>query len=1158
MYVFDFRLVHFCNNSLPGKMKIHQILPFVLLLLMSSAAIRAEQSAPADSAKPASAEVGDKDVRAKIEALNKRQGLDEALKTKVLAIYQEAEENLTQGDKHAAQAAAFGAALKTAPQQTRRLREEVAASQRRADKPKGEDWSAIPTEELEQRLIIEKSKAASLDDQIKDKETALLLQNNRPEAIREELAAAKQALDAARDQLASTQADASSPLESEARLLALKTRIARLAEELKMLDAEALSNPMRIELLKAELQWLEVQRGERDPIIESIDEQLADRRQQEAQRLQDALSQAEKELSGKHVLIQQVTRQNLQYTRDLQEINGKNEKFTEQKNSLDAFAAAIDNDFKSAEKKIDLAGLSPALGKILREQRRILANQERYLPRPGSLQDETSAASLAQFNVDDELQQLANVDTALKGLMRSGVDPNWPLEQRMMVQAELRVLLNSKKELLSRLSESYAAFLHTLGDYDFARRQLVSEIEVFATFLDERLLWVPSSEPLNLSFFTGLYVSTQWLLSPANWLGAAGDLLDAALARPFGTLLAALLLGFAQLARMRIKPWLAGALEKADKVYADSFINSLAALMFAMLLALPSTGLIYGLGWLLEGNWQSADFSKAVGAGLKTASVPLLLLQFFYRLFEADGIAVKHFQWQKDNALLLRRHFAWMRFVSVPCAFLVYCAGASKSAVHGDSLGRLALLALMTAMAVFFGRVLNPRSGLLKSHMQLYPLGWVSRLRYCWYPAVYLPPLIVIGFAAAGYYLSAVELQQKLIETLRLAFGLIVVRELVIRWLTLANRQLAIQNARQKRRAAMLGEKTVAGDEDPLVLGGEHLVDIPKINAQTIKLTNVLLAFGALAGAGIIWRNILPAFSFLERIVLWKHLDVVDNQEVLLPVTLANILLAGFYIFMTVVAVRNFSGVMELLVFRRLPVEAGGRYAVNQLATYVLIAAGFLAVANELGGKWADVQWLVAALGVGLGFGLQEIFANFVSGIILLFERPVRVGDTVTIGDVTGKVSRIQMRATTLIDWDQKEMIVPNKTFITSHLVNWSLSDAITRVVIPLGIAYGSNVEQAHRVLLETVKSTPLVLAEPEPSVLFIGFGESSLNFSIRIFVSELSHRLQATHNIHLRLERAMREHGIVIPFPQRDVHIRAPGSGDGRGDEGREYETVA
>jgi potassium efflux system protein len=185
------------------------------------------------------------------------------------------------------------------------------------------------------------------------------------------------------------------------------------------------------------------------------------------------------------------------------------------------------------------------------------------------------------------------------------------------------------------------------------------------------------------------------------------------------------------------------------------------------------------------------------------------------------------------------------------------------------------------------------------------------------------------------------------------------------------------------------------------------------------------------------------------------------------------------------------------------------------------------------------VQWLIAALSVGLGFGLQEIFANLVSGIILLFERPIRVGDTVTIGDISGKVSQIQMRATHIVDADEKELIVPNKSFITDKLVNWALSSQITGLVIPLGISYGSDVDFAHKVITDTVLSTPCVLAEPKSSVYFVKFGESALEFSIRVYVSELSHRMPVTHDLHLRLYKVLAEHNIEIAVPQREVHIR-------------------
>jgi len=180
----------------------------------------------------------------------------------------------------------------------------------------------------------------------------------------------------------------------------------------------------------------------------------------------------------------------------------------------------------------------------------------------------------------------------------------------------------------------------------------------------------------------------------------------------------------------------------------------------------------------------------------------------------------------------------------------------------------------------------------------------------------------------------------------------------------------------------------------------------------------------------------------------------------------------------------------------------------------------------------------VAALGVGLGFGLQEIVANFVCGLIILFERPFRVGDMVTIGDQTGKVTIIQIRATTVTDWDRRELIVPNKEFITGKLINWSLSDPITRVVIPVGVAYGSDTQETEKLLLKIARENQMVLSQPEPSALFLGFGDNSLNFELRVFVRGMDNRLPVTHHLHLAIEREFRTAGINIAFPQRDIHL--------------------
>ncbi len=1114
---------------------------FLFSFLLGSSTAWAKTQKPDAISKNATFELNKEGLQTKIEAINSRQGLDEALKSKLLSVYQTALDNLSNSADYTARTNDFNLAIKQAPEYTKKRLKDIEQITAKIAKQKPEDFNRIPTEELDQRLIIEKGKVSNLDEQQNKQESELLLQQSRPQLIRTETVIARQDIESSQKKLTLPADRASTTLETEARLAYLKTLIEARTAELKMLDIEAISNPSRVELLKAELRLLELQKNALIPVITTIDNLLTERRQQAAQTMENALSQAESELAGKHTLIQDYTRENIQYSRDLQAIATKIDSYTEQKAKLDLLASDLDSDFKNAEKKISLAGLSPALGKILREQRRNITSQDQFKLQSEAIQEETAGTSLEQFKIEDQLKQLSDIDAKLKDIMEQQVDYQMPPDQRMMIQAELRVLLNSQDDLLNKLSVDYTTYLRILGDFDFARQQMAVIANKFALYLDENLLWVKSSDPINIHYIASLFHSTQWLLSPVNWMSLIKDTYRMVRESPFLIAFGILSFVLVMLYEKQAKKQLAAITIKTRKLSTDRFNYTLQALAYTLVLVLPIPLLSYYLGWFLSGSLHISDFSKAMGEGLQSSAAPLIFLQFFYHLFSEQGIARSHFQWQKSTVTLLRKQFSWMRFIAIPAVFIMTSTQASHFSVHSDSIGRLALILLLLAIAVFFGVLLKPSRGILADAMSQKPEGKLNQLRYVWYPTIIGLPLVIIGFAAAGYYLSAVELQQKFIISLRLAFLAIIIHALVFRWLNLINRQLALKNAQNKRKASLLAQKHhSAGSDEPLILVDEQLVDIPKINAQTIRLLNVFIALSLTIGFWMIWKNILPAFSFLEHIELWQHKVNIDNQESYQAITLINLLLAGLYLFITVVSVRNFPGLMELLLFRRIAIEAGGRYAVNQLAKYVLITIGFISVANELGGSWSQVQWLVAALSVGLGFGLQEIFANLVSGIILLFERPIRVSDTVTIGDITGTVSRIQMRATTLIDADQKEHVVPNKTFITSQLVNWSLSDAITRVVIPVGIAYGSDVDLAHKVMLDTVMSMPMVLADPEPCVLMVGFGDNALDFSIRVFVSEVINRMPVTHEVYRRLEIALREHKIEIPFPQRDIHIRS------------------
>jgi len=225
-------------------------------------------------------------------------------------------------------------------------------------------------------------------------------------------------------------------------------------------------------------------------------------------------------------------------------------------------------------------------------------------------------------------------------------------------------------------------------------------------------------------------------------------------------------------------------------------------------------------------------------------------------------------------------------------------------------------------------------------------------------------------------------------------------------------------------------------------------------------------------------------------------------------------------------------------LFRRL--GPGERYAYSTIVKYAVVLAGVAIAFDAIGIGWSSIQWLVAAVGLGLGFGLQEIFANFISGLIILFERPIRVGDTVSVGEVNGTVSRIRIRATWITAFDRKELIVPNKEFVTGRLINWTLSDAILRVSIPVGVAYGSDTDRVIEVLNQVARESRRVLRDPRPQVLFLGFGDSSLSFELRVFVRNAEQLFPVRHDLHMAIDKAFREAGIEIAFPQRDLHLRS------------------
>ena len=391
-----------------------------------------------------------------------------------------------------------------------------------------------------------------------------------------------------------------------------------------------------------------------------------------------------------------------------------------------------------------------------------------------------------------------------------------------------------------------------------------------------------------------------------------------------------------------------------------------------------------------------------------------------------------------------------------------------------------------------------------------------------------------------------------------LVLGLIVLRALVQRWLLLQIRHRAIAQARE--RAALRRQQREKEAESPAAAEPEAIaipedkLDVAAINKQTLQLLRMVLIVVGFAALWGIWAEALPALGMLRELPpLWsvtqeasETLPTADGgtqvhgYTATIPITLADLGLAVVVTLLTIVAFRNIPGLLEITILQRLPIDAGGRFAATAITRYAITVVGVIIAFAQIGVGWSKVQWLVAAMSVGLGFGLQEIFANLVSGLVLLFERPIRIGDTVTVADITGTVTRIRTRATTVVGWDRKELIIPNKEFITGNVVNWTLSDSTLRIIVPVGIAYGSDTQLARKVLTRIVNEHPSVLEDPAPRVMFVGFGDSALNFEVRAFIGTIDHYLSTIDELTGAIDQEFRNAKIEIAFPQRDIHIRS------------------
>jgi small-conductance mechanosensitive channel len=279
-------------------------------------------------------------------------------------------------------------------------------------------------------------------------------------------------------------------------------------------------------------------------------------------------------------------------------------------------------------------------------------------------------------------------------------------------------------------------------------------------------------------------------------------------------------------------------------------------------------------------------------------------------------------------------------------------------------------------------------------------------------------------------------------------------------------------------------------------------------------------------------------FGSLENVIFSPFVTRGSTE-----ISIYQVLQVIVFVSITVLLARTSRRVLLKQILSKTPLDLGIQHAVATFTQYLVLAFGFLVGLNTVGINLSALSFVAGAVGVGVGFGLQNITNNFISGIIILFERPIKIGDRIEVGDVNGDVVHIAARSTTVRTNDNIAIIIPNSSFISSNVINWSHGDSKVRFRVPVQVAYDSDVRLVEKLLLEIARDNENVLEDPPPRVIFKEFGESALKFELRVWSSRLLHRRGVLiSQLNFAIFEKLKQHSVRIPFPQRDVHVKVDG----------------
>jgi potassium efflux system protein len=1040
--------------------------------------------------------------------------LSDAEKAELQELYTEAIRRLEDAIDDSEQAAEYRNLMETVGSET------IAVQQELEQLPTPDEAAQIPEdvvddiEDLEQTVESTRANLAQLNDLQETVSRDIEASELRPIEIEERLPEVRTEL----DELKATDEPDDSDLtwQDAAERLLWIAKHEELIAEIDLLKEELNTQARRSDLLEAKGRLVN-QKVENAQATLSAYEDLLNRAQMsEADRLMQEVEGYVSQVKSMGVdissLVAEVKGLAVSYKETAIELRDAGQANEEQARLL----AELSRDFIQMQKGIQLGGLDGVLSQILVEHRRKLPNPEQIAYSLEVREMELRNIRLDEFDYEQRFQALE--------------DEDWGFEPS--TSPAVAQLLEMRQELLTKLLKEQGRLINLYSNVDLIERNYWNLVLEVRHYLWEKLFWKKSSPALWAMRDGDFKGALHWLFGPGRFSEFYVSIETAADIYLYLSVFYLVMWLSLILFRRRIIAIIEATEAQIRFISNDKFSHTLRALLGTTLLALPVPLLFGGLSWLLSRDPNASDWVLGVSRGLHWSFYITLWGCFVTSASRARGVGIVHFGWSEERALRMRRLLTASMLVGVPVVMVICCLLYDENSRHFDLVGRLCYLGFQLWLLVDVWKTFNPRTGIFAEAVQANPNRVLARTRVLWFPLLLAAPVLLMLLALSGYFVTAMVFTLELYALFAIATGGSLCYFTVLRWFMIRERKLALAEAIQERKErielAAVKKDSASSDEDISQGLKEPELDLAAIGKQTRRMMRSLFTIAVIVAVWYFWSNSMPIGGVFGELSIagWLNpFDIIHAVAVMIIVT---------------VVVKNLPGLLELAGLRASSMDIGTRYAITSVAQYTVLAIGLAIACDVLHVNWSTFGWIVTALSVGLGFGLQEIVANFVCGIILLFERPIRVGDVITIKDVTGTVNQIRMRATTITNWDRQELVVPNKQFISDALINWTLSSATNRAVIEVGVAYGTDTIRAREILLELANEHPIVLSDPAPSATFSKFGDSCLDLALRIYLPDLSNRVATITSLHDSINQRFNEEGIEIAFPQRDIHIRS------------------